>query len=67
MATLRRNFTWYNRRVLLILRMLIKYASFSGQFIDLSKHLGAGIFILMKSSKLLDLSKTWKNPAFTRK
>jgi hypothetical protein len=34
---------------------------------ELSKHLGAGIFVLMKLSKLLDLSKTWKNPAFTRK
>jgi hypothetical protein len=34
MATLRRNCTWYNRRVLSILRMLIKYASFKGPFID---------------------------------
>jgi hypothetical protein len=34
MVTLRRNCTWYNQKVLLILRMLIKYASFKGSFMD---------------------------------
>jgi hypothetical protein len=47
--------------------MLVKYESFNGPSMDLSKHLGAGIFILMKSSKVLDFSKTRKNLAFTRK
>jgi hypothetical protein len=67
MATLRRNCTWYNLRGLWILRMLVKYASFNGPSMDLSKHLGAEIFNFIRSSKVLDLSKIRKNPAFTRK
>jgi hypothetical protein len=67
MVTLRKSCTWYNPMVLLILRMLTRYANFNDLFMDRSKRPEVGISILMKSSKGLDLSKLMEKLVFTRK
>ncbi|GKE62542.1 retrotransposon protein, putative, ty1-copia subclass [Tanacetum coccineum] len=51
MVILMKTFIWYNLKVLLILNIPEKYASFKDPFMVLSKHQEAGIKDLMRKSK----------------
>ena len=45
-------------------QMSLRYASYKGPFMDLSRHLGVGTYVLIGQSKHMASLRTEKSPAF---